>query len=139
MPKPFHVLILVCTLFCATCSESIASDSQAGATDDWPADIQDRLDQLPAELRDQIDDMFAQFSTLFNHVDRNGDDAMSYDELLEMNMTFVDHQTGENLEGEAAARAWLAHFDTDFDSKIGRLEMLNETIRKFMEQEEAEQ
>jgi len=139
MTKSFHVLIPVCTLFCAACSESTAGGLQAGAADDWPADIQDRLDQLPVDLRDQVDDMFAQFSTLFNHVDRNGDDAMSYDELFEINATFSDPQTGETFEGEAAAQAWLDLFDTDFDGKIGRLEMLNVIIRKEMEQKEMEQ
>jgi len=139
MTKPFRVLVPVCTLFCAACSESIASGSQAGATDDWPVDIQDRLDQLPADLRDEVDDVFTQFRTLFNYVDRNGDDAMSYDELLELDATFVDPQTGENLEGEAAAQALLDQFDTDFDGKIGRLEMLNEIIRMYETIPKAEQ
>jgi len=45
--KSFYVFVL----WCAACSESPTDNSDAGARDELPADVQVQLDHLPADMQ----------------------------------------------------------------------------------------
>jgi len=136
MIKSFGVFISVFTLCCAACSGSSVDASQAGVTDELPADVQAQLDQLPADVRAQIDSVLTQFKTMFGPLDRDNDGAISRDELSAMsNLSVSDPRTGERLKGEAAIQSWMDRFDIDSDGKVEYpAEMTSAIVRELLKQ-----
>lgn len=106
-------------LLVAGCSDS---DSTTRGDTDTPA-----ADGVPAGVSAQVSGMFAA-------IDTNQDGAIDYNELIASGITYQDPQTGESLQGDAAARAWLERFDANGDGRITQEEMLAELQRHLAEE-----
>ena len=65
-----------------------------------------------------------QLDTLFQTIDTDLDGAISYQEILQSNLTYNNPRTGESFQGEASAQAWIDTFDLNRDGVIAHAEML---------------
>jgi len=105
--KTISAVVLAWTL--TACAEDVTAQSQTRSS-------------ASEAVRQQVE-------TLFASIDRDQDGALTYQEILDSNLSYNNRETGEQYQGERAARAWIETFDLNRDARITKTEMLSEVER----------